>query len=150
MKDIKYYSISKKLKRENKISEEFEVMLNNLSLEEAIALKLELASKVVKGKLYGLNIYNNLPMIAKDAAVKYAISACKTKQNAAALLGISYRRLKQLQSDYNIYSYFEKEGWNLLRTNYNIVYGVETVSTGQGGFFVQGRGQRGSLKTLKQ
>jgi len=32
---------------------------------------------------------------------------------------------------------------------YIIVYGVETVSTGQGGFFVQGRGQRGSLKTLK-
>ena len=111
MKDIKYYSISKKLKRENKTSEDFEVMLNNLALEEIIALKLELASKIVKGKLYGLNIYNNLPLIAKDAAIKYAISACKTKQNAAALLGISYRRLKQLQADYNIYGYFEKGDW---------------------------------------
>ena len=36
------------------------------------------------------------------------------------------------------------------KTNYNIVHGVETDSTGQGGFFVQGRGQRGSVKTLKQ
>ena len=34
------YSISKKLKKERKSTEEFEVMLNNLSLEEIIALKL--------------------------------------------------------------------------------------------------------------
>ena len=108
--DIKYYSISKKLKRERAITEDFEVMLNNLSLEEVIALKLELASKIVKGKLYGLNLYNSLPAIAKDAAIKYAISACRTKKNAAAFLGISYRRLKQLQQEYNIYGYFEKEG----------------------------------------
>ena len=109
MKDIKHYSISKKLKKENKTSEQFEIMLNNLSLEEVIALKLELASKIVKGKLYGLNIYNNLPTIARDAALKYAISVCRTIQNAAALLGISYRRLKQIQSDYNVYGYFEQQ-----------------------------------------
>jgi len=106
--DIKYYSISKKLKRDNKITEEFEVMLNNLSLEEVIALKLELATKVMKGKLYGFNIYNNLPIIAKDAAIKYAISACRTKKSASAFLGITYRRLKQLQNEYNIYGYFEE------------------------------------------
>ena len=45
--DVKYFSISKKLKRERRITEEFEVMLNNLSLEEIIALKLELASKIL-------------------------------------------------------------------------------------------------------
>tara|TARA_R100000008_G_C3477657_1_gene112202 strand:+ start:176 stop:526 length:351 start_codon:yes stop_codon:yes gene_type:complete len=104
---IQYYSISKKLKRERKVTEEFEIMLNNLPLEEIIALKLELASKVLKGKLYGLNIYQTLPMIAKDAALKYAISACKTKKSAAAFLGISYRRLTQLQKENNIKSYFE-------------------------------------------
>ena len=92
---IKYYSISKKLKREYKITEDFEVMLNSLSLEELIALKLELSTKIVKGKLYGLNIYKILPLIAKDAALKYAISACKTKKSAAAFLGITYRRLKR-------------------------------------------------------
>ncbi len=105
---IKHYSISKKLKREKKVTEDFEVMFNNLSLEEVIALKLELSTKIIKGKLYGLNIYKTLPLIAKDAAVKYAISACKTKKSAAAFLGITYRRLKQLQSEYNIYSYFDQ------------------------------------------
>jgi len=108
-KDIKYYSISKKLKRDKKISEDFEVMLNNLSLEEIIALKLELASKVVKNKLYGINIYKTLPRISKDAALKYAISACRTKYSAAAFLGITYRRLKQIQRKYNIYGYFDEQ-----------------------------------------
>ena len=109
--EIESFSILKKLRSERKITEDFEVMLNNISLEEIIALKLELASKIVKGKLYGLNLFNNLPIIAKDAALKYALSACKTKQSAATFLGISYRRLKQIQSRYSVYEYFrEKEG----------------------------------------
>ena len=47
----RYYSISNKLKKENKSHDEFEVMLNNLTLEEIIALKLELAAKSVGGYL---------------------------------------------------------------------------------------------------
>ena len=38
----RYYSVSNKLRKENKSHDEFEVMLNNLNLEEVIALKLEL------------------------------------------------------------------------------------------------------------
>lgn len=105
---IKKYSISNKLKQERKITEDFEVMLNNLSLEEIIALKLEVATKVIKGKLYGTNIYHTLPLIARDAAVKYAISACRSKKSAAAFLGITYRRLVQLQKNNSIFSYFEE------------------------------------------
>ena len=41
----KNYSLVNKLRKENKTTEEFEIMLNNLSLEEVIGLKLELASK---------------------------------------------------------------------------------------------------------
>ena len=37
-----YYSVVNKLKKEEKITEEFEVMLSSLSLEEVIAIKLEL------------------------------------------------------------------------------------------------------------
>ena len=53
----KNYSISKKLKLENRIDEDFEARLNNLSLEDIIALKLELSSKTYKGKFYGLQLY---------------------------------------------------------------------------------------------
>ena len=47
----KYYSLSNKLKKESRSHDEFEVMLNNLSLEEIIGLKLELAARSV-GNMY--------------------------------------------------------------------------------------------------
>ena len=47
----KNYSIKKKLRLEKKIDEDFEIRLNHLTLEDIIALKLELSSKNYKGKL---------------------------------------------------------------------------------------------------
>ena len=68
------YSLSKKLKREEKTTEEFEIMLNQLSLEEVIGLKLELASSVFGGKSYGLPIWHSMKDIVNDAvALKESI-----------------------------------------------------------------------------
>ena len=63
--EIENFSILKKLRSERKITEEFEVMLNNISLEETIALKLELASKLVKGKFVRWLIENNIESVDK-------------------------------------------------------------------------------------
>ena len=41
----KNYSISKKLRKDRKSNEEFEIMLGALTLEELIALKLEISTK---------------------------------------------------------------------------------------------------------
>ena len=71
----KNYSIKKKLRLENKIDEDFEMRLNNLTLEDIIALKLELSSKNYKGKFYGLQLYKYIQDIARDAVVKFAIAA---------------------------------------------------------------------------
>jgi len=54
----RYYSISNKLRKENKSNDEFENMLNCLDLEECIGLKLELASKAAGGKLFGLPVWS--------------------------------------------------------------------------------------------
>ena len=40
-----HYSVSKVLRKKQLSSEEFELMLNSLSLEDVIALKLELSTK---------------------------------------------------------------------------------------------------------
>ena len=66
----KYYSISNKLRKENKSHDEFEVMLNNLTLEEIIGLKLELAAKAVGGMLFGIPIWYTMQDITKDAVLK--------------------------------------------------------------------------------
>ena len=47
----KLYSISNHLRRQNRSSDELEIAINALSLEELIALKLELSSKILKSKM---------------------------------------------------------------------------------------------------
>jgi len=106
---VKNFSISKKLRSELKTNEEFEIMLANLSLEEIIALKLELAAKAVNGYMYGIPIWYTLPTIVKDAVLKFSYSAARSKKEAARFLGIDIMSFNNLLNSYNIKSFFEKE-----------------------------------------
>ena len=90
------YSIIRKLRKQNKSDEAFEVKVNNLSLEELIALKLELASNDAGGTLYGLPLWNTLPDIVKDGLLRYALSATRTKGEAMRLLGLTSKDYKKL------------------------------------------------------
>lgn len=83
------YSFSKYLRSNNKSSDEFEFMLNQLTLEEIIALKLELISKSINGKLYGFNLWNNITRIAKEALLLFAVSATTNTVEAQTLLGVT-------------------------------------------------------------
>ena len=104
------YSISNKLRKDGKSSEEFEIIFNNLSLEEVIGLKLELASKsAFKGKLYGLPLWCSVPSIVKDAILKYAMSATRSKREAARFLGLNELILKNLIRKHRIDDYFKKK-----------------------------------------
>ena len=112
--NISINSFSKKLRKEGKSSEEFEIIFNSLSLEEVIGLKLELASKsAFKGKMYGLPLWHSMPSIVKDAVLKYALSATRSKREAARFLGLNEFSLRLLIRKYKIDMYFEsldKEG----------------------------------------
>jgi hypothetical protein len=103
----RYYSISNKLKKENRSHDEFEVMLNNLSLEELIGLKLELAAKSVGGYLYGIPIFSAIPYLVKDAILKYSLSATRSKKEAARSLGLKLDHFKKLIKKYDTENYFE-------------------------------------------
>ena len=104
----KDYSVSRKLRKENKSNDEFEVMLNSLTLEEVVALKLEIASKAVNGKLYGLPLWRTLPNITKDAMLKCAYSITFSQGVAARFLGINVKEFKQLVNKFKTDSYFVK------------------------------------------
>jgi hypothetical protein len=99
------YSISRKLKKENRSDDIFEVKLNNLSLEEVIALKLELASNAAGKALYGLPLWHSLPDIVQDAMLKYALSATRTKGEAMRLLGLVPKDFKRLEKKFNTEEY---------------------------------------------
>jgi DNA-binding NtrC family response regulator len=104
----KHYSLINKLKREHRLTDEFQVMFNCLSLEEVIALKLELASKSVGGKLLGFPIWASMHDVTKDAVLKYALSAARTKGEVARFLGIQKSHLNQLLKKYETETYFEE------------------------------------------
>lgn len=104
-----HYSLSKKLKQENKSSDQFEIMLNSLTLEELIGLKLELAYKSAGTAIFGIPLWTRLFNIAREAVLMYAVSACRSDRDAARLLGLNREEFKQNINNYKIRSYFEEK-----------------------------------------
>ena len=102
----RYYSLSKKLRRENKSNDEFEVMISQLTLEELIGLKLELASKVLDGRLFGLPVLNSMHSIVQDAMLKWVYSASRTKGEAMRFLGLQQAHFISLIRKYKVDDYF--------------------------------------------
>ena len=107
-KKKKSYSIIRKLRKEGKLPEEMEIFVSNLSLEDLIALKLEIASKPISGKLYGIPIWKSIPFIVRDAVLKTAISVCRTKVDAANLLGMDVDKMNNLLKKYNTIDFYEE------------------------------------------
>lgn len=83
------YSLVNSLRAQNKSNPEFEFMVNSLTLEELIGLKLELSGKMLNGKLAGMKLWKSVPLIARQAMVTFAESCTKTRYDAATLLGVS-------------------------------------------------------------
>ena len=107
-KKKKSYSIIRKLRKEGKLPEEMEIFVANLSLEDLIALKLEISSRPVSGKLFGIPIWKSIPFIVRDAVLKTAISVCRTKVDAANLIGMDVDKMDNLLKKYNTIDFFEE------------------------------------------
>ena len=89
------YSLRKKLKREKKITDDFEIMLSTLTLEEIIGLRLELASLYINNKLYNFPIYKSIKYITKESCLMFALSSTRTIKDAASFLGINESDLRK-------------------------------------------------------
>jgi len=89
------YSIRKKLNNQKKINSNFETILNSLTLEEIIALKLELAASHVNHKLYGFPFLRSLKYLVRESVLMFALSATRTIKDAATMLGITERQMRE-------------------------------------------------------
>tara|TARA_Y100000114_G_C11701788_1_gene298803 strand:+ start:428 stop:805 length:378 start_codon:yes stop_codon:yes gene_type:complete len=96
------YSLRLKLRREKRTSDDFEAMIHNLSLEELIGLKLELAASHINNKLYNFPIYRSLRYIVKEACLHFALSSTRTLGDAASFLGIRQADLNNEIRKFNI------------------------------------------------
>lgn len=105
----KRYSVINKLIEEEKINDSFLYLVNCLSLEELIAVKLEMSAKASGGSIFGIPVWNSLKDICRDASLKFALSAARTKAEAAVFLGISISTLREYMNKYSIKEYFEEK-----------------------------------------
>jgi type II secretory pathway component PulL len=105
----RYYSLIKKLERENKITPEFKLILSSLPLEDIIACKLELVSEANNKKYYSLPLLGNVGTLVKASMVKFAISTTRTYHEAASVLGITNSELQKWLDILNIRSFFEEK-----------------------------------------
>jgi hypothetical protein len=88
-----YYSTVNNLRRQKKINDEFEVMMSSLTLEEVIAVKLELSARFLNNRMYNFPIWKSIEAICREAVVRFALSACRSKLDTASFLGLSLGEL---------------------------------------------------------
>ena len=103
------YSIINKLKSEKKITDSTLNNINNISLEDLIAIKLELSTRYLYGKFYGLPIWRLTRHAVTDALLKTALSIARTKKEAARFLGVDYMEFNRYIKKYNTICYFEEK-----------------------------------------
>ena len=99
---IKKRSFISRLKNEGRVNERFLNTVSDLTMEELIGIKIEMAARMFKGKLYNLPIWYSLPRMVKEAMLSVAITTCKTKTDMANMLGISNERFLDLLKEYNL------------------------------------------------
>jgi len=75
-------------------------MLSTLTLEQIIGLKLECASRVSNGKLYGFNLWSKIVDIIKEGLYNATISIASTNKEACRILGINEQTFKSLKRKY--------------------------------------------------
>ena len=102
------YSIINKLKSEKKITDSTLNNINNISLEDLMAVKLELSTRYLYGKFYGLPIWRLTRHAVTDALLKTALSIARTKKEAARFLGVDYMEFNRYIKKYNTISFFEE------------------------------------------
>jgi hypothetical protein len=92
-------------------------MINNLSLEEVIALKLEMAAISAGRMMYGIPIYQSLTYIIRDAIIKYVYSATNSLKEAARMVGVNEMNFRKLVRYYRVNEYFENKKQKLISDN---------------------------------
>jgi len=104
------YSVINKFKSEGKLTDLDLNNINNISLEDLIAIKLELSTRYLCGKYYGMPLWRVTKLTVVDAMLKTALSISRTKKEAARFLGIDYNDFNKMLKKYKTKSFFEDGG----------------------------------------
>jgi len=95
-------SLIKQLREEKKTTEEFEVMLKGLTLEDILLLRLELENEAFSNKLGGYKILFIIQDVIKSGLIRFALDLKKTKKGTARFLGTDIDTLEKNMFRYKI------------------------------------------------
>lgn len=107
------YSISRILREEKKSNDFFELMLGNISMEDLIALKLEIAFRSSSTPLLGFPIWKATTKFVRDAIFKYAYATGGSKLRAMRLLGMNSRQFNNYLCKLEIKNYYKEKNGNV-------------------------------------
>ena len=102
-------SLINKLESKGFVNDEILTAIGNLSIEDLIAIKLELSAKHINNRLYGFDIWRQTTNITKEAVLKFALSTTKSKKDAARFLGLTYAEFKRVVATYNVKTFFSDD-----------------------------------------
>tara|TARA_R110002073_G_scaffold321248_1_gene497257 strand:+ start:219 stop:605 length:387 start_codon:yes stop_codon:yes gene_type:complete len=108
-KTTKYdkFSIINKLKIDGSITNDTLNDINNIALEDLIAVKLELATRYTCGKFYGMPLWRITRHTVIDALLKTGLSIARTKKEAARFLGLDYMEFNKYIKKYKTETFFD-------------------------------------------
>mgnify|MGYP003112419033 CR=1 FL=1 len=102
-------SIIRYLKDQNKVNDSLLVCINNLTIEDLIAVKLELSANHINNRFYGFDMWRKFGYITKEALLKFAISTTNSKKSAARFLGLTYSEFKRVCKNYKVNDYLSDD-----------------------------------------
>ena len=102
MREVKTNNIHS-LTQKGILSNELLVLISNMTLEDLIAIKIELSSYHLKNRLFGLDIWKKMDYITKEALMRVAISCTKSNSEAARFLGITLVDYRNNLKKFNMY-----------------------------------------------
>lgn len=101
-------SVINHLKDEGVVNDELLVLVNNLTIEDLVAIKLEMSSRFLNNRLYGFDMWKKSDHILKEALIKFAISTTHSKKDAARFLGVDMTEFRRILKQFKFESFFEK------------------------------------------
>ena len=103
-----YTSLSNTLKKQGKTTSLFEVQVAQLTIEDLLALKLELSAMSFNGKMYGFPVMQNITNIVRESVIKFALSVTPSKNEASDLLGCTQEELNNYIKKYHLQHFCEE------------------------------------------
>ena len=94
------------LKAKNLLDDSLLVCINSLTLEDLIAIKLELSANHINNRPYGFDIWRKSGYIIKEALLKFALSTTNSKKDASSFLGLTYSDFKKAIRKYKVTKFF--------------------------------------------